>query len=499
MEQIVHSNIEVHDRFQLEFKYDYEMLPSRVTRYKVVTYLFVPRSLDIHAATYPSTEFYRDLKNYVRLKTPAFSLAEIADLPQSPLGRAEEIVQRENWVKLYDIGSALITNFKFLRAILKNALDDCLDDLKVRRRGSAVLAAFHRCLSDTHRITKAILARYRALEPFIKVPDVDARVIRSFTLTDESISLVVEEAMVDLIKLMDQTDHVGDLHTERAMLVDLVETERLYRRARHFASVLEPQADKGEFLFRLSALKKFTSNVLFLRTATQREGTVLEQILFALAAGVSMLFATIIAFYFQQRYGNFTFPFLLALVVGYMFKDRIKESMRGTSSRLLRNVVYQRRTQLTTLDGSAKLGYIRERVSFVAEEAVPVPVMTARNRNVMADLDNDGQGETVIRYEKVVVLHRRAFHEIYRNAPGISAVKDIMRFDIRAFLRKMDEPVQRWSYLNNGTVEDLRLPKVYFLNFVHRYETLSGDRTVNVERVRATLTRRGLVKVQTFP
>ena len=40
-----------------------------------------------------------------------------------------------------------------------------------------------------------------------------------------------------------------------------------------------------------------------------------------------MIFSTGIAFYYQQIYGNFTLPFFIALVVGYMFKDRIKSSI----------------------------------------------------------------------------------------------------------------------------------------------------------------------------
>lgn len=46
-----------------------------------------------------------------------------------------------------------------------------------------------------------------------------------------------------------------------------------------------------------------------------------------LAAGLSMVFATVVSFSFQQTYGNFTMPLFIALVVSYMFKDRIKDLM----------------------------------------------------------------------------------------------------------------------------------------------------------------------------
>ncbi len=47
---------------------------------------------------------------------------------------------------------------------------------------------------------------------------------------------------------------------------------------------------------RVSALKKSTSSVLWLATSTRREGTPWEQVFFAGVAGVSMIFAALVAF-----------------------------------------------------------------------------------------------------------------------------------------------------------------------------------------------------------
>ena len=362
MEYPVHSAVDVHDRFQLEFKYDYELLPNRETRYKVVTYIFIPQSLSINDLTYPQSHFYRDLKNYLRLKTPDFTIAELAVDPGSPLVRIERILATPGWRALPNAGGRLITNFKFLRAILKNALDICLTELNAaaqRGHDRATLAAI---ISQELTVAGAelndILARFRDLAPSIRVSNVDARVQRSFLLTDESISLVVEEALLQVLTLIDQYRLRDTLPDIIAAVMRRVDEELYHRRAQHYASVLVPDSDAGEFLYRMSVLKKFTSSVLYLSTHTKREGSTLEQILFSVAAGISMIFATVVAFYFQRRYGNFTFPFFLALVVGYMFKDRIKESMRGRSIRLLRNLVYDRRTVIRTQGETRTLGYV---------------------------------------------------------------------------------------------------------------------------------------------
>ena len=80
----VQQRVQAHDQYQIEFKLDYNLLPAAKTRYQITTYLFVPQSLGIRQSTYPESEFYRDIQNYVRLKTPVFALRDLACSPTSP-------------------------------------------------------------------------------------------------------------------------------------------------------------------------------------------------------------------------------------------------------------------------------------------------------------------------------------------------------------------------------------------------------------------------------
>ncbi len=502
MEARVRSKVEAHDKYQLELKFDYMLLEGKATRYKVVTYIFFPKSLGINANTYPATHFYRDLQNYVRLKTPDFTLAEIASSPTSPLVRARNLLAEPDWVHTPGVTDRLITNFKFLRAILKDALDTEIERLQGALHGAQgpdeLNAALDACLDPVLGETGAILAAYRNLGPDLKRRDVDARVLRSFTLTDEALSIVVEDAFLEMLLLIQNEHAVAPAPECVKQLTLAVRRERFYRKSQHYASVLEPKTDAGEFLFRVSVLKKFTSSVLYLSTSVRREGGKTEQILYALAAGVSMIFATVIAFYAQLRFGNFTFALFVALVIGYMFKDRIKDSMRALSHRFMRSAFYDRRTRIRTLDGQHELGYLRERMAFVAERDVPATVMLARNRQVITELDNDGQGEDILRYEKAVMLQREAVEDIYVDAPPIRAVKDIMRLDVRDFLRKMDNPTRIQLYLKGSKVRRARLPRVYFLNIVQVATAADANEPAKTSRMRIRLTRKGIRRVELF-
>ena len=66
MKQNVRQRVTIHDRYQVELKVEYQLLPSRPTRYTITTYFFIPQTLGINEITYPPGEFYRRTQNYIR-------------------------------------------------------------------------------------------------------------------------------------------------------------------------------------------------------------------------------------------------------------------------------------------------------------------------------------------------------------------------------------------------------------------------------------------------
>ena len=81
-----------HDRYQVELKLDYELNRGKETHYRISTYIFIPRSLGITEESYPKNELYRDIKNYIRIKTPQMSLRDLVDGNTSPLRTVQQIM-----------------------------------------------------------------------------------------------------------------------------------------------------------------------------------------------------------------------------------------------------------------------------------------------------------------------------------------------------------------------------------------------------------------------
>ena len=497
------QRLDAHDRYQLELKLDYELIEGRQTRYEVQTYFFVPRSLGISADTYSRSEFFRDLQNHIRLKTPEFALPDLLNSPESPLHRLEQIVQAADWPNAR-YADALITSFKFLRAILKSTLREHWRPFAKFDRAAEPRAASSKTEIRLSLATEQFLyviaelsRRFRQLYPIIAAANLPDDVLRAYELTDESISLLIEENMLgayELVseKMVSQSQREG---LRKALRIAILR-ETNHRRKHGAGSIMSRSGHNEEFLYRSSVLKKFTSSVLYLSTAVEREGVTQEQLLYALAAGISMIFATVIAFYAQRVYGNFTTPLFVALVVGYMFKDRIKEFGRAFFARSLHNRLYDRRIVVKTLDGEHEIGHIREKVRFMSERDTPPAVLDARNRQLLSDIANDGQGEQVICYAKEVVLYKDIFHKIYGKGLQIRGLNDIMRYDVHQLLRKMANPRQNKYMLDGEKLKTIRCHKVYHVNIVSVYRVRTPIRDEVITKTRLVLDRKGIKRVE---
>jgi hypothetical protein len=492
--------IVVHDRYQLELKLGYPLTPGKQTRYLIDTYLFLPASLGINSTNYSNKEFYRDIQTYIRMKTPSFLLDQVLAAPDSPLRRCETLLENAKLQLGPDEEQMLRDSFRVLRAILKSAFRRYLAPL-LKPPGEHIQGAeaFGHRVEALVQQADALERRYQALEPQLIGVGASDALLRSYRLADESISVLIEDLLLQMHELAAQWLARPERQEWQQRLCQRAQAEVDYRRRRGYPSVLGPQ-NSEELLLRHSALKKYTSSVLWLSTSTRREGATWEQVLFATAAGVSMVFATMVAFFAQSIYGQISLPVFLALVVAYMFKDRIKDSGRALSARFLSKRLFDYRTRIQTQDGERDLGYVREKMVHVRpkgrEKAAPSDVLAVRRSDPHYEPELLGTPEVVIHYAKQVTLRKDAFRYLAEDGLFISAINDITRLDIRSFLRKMDDPYEERLVLRDGKVERVRCQRTYHLNLISVFG--SEDGTTTCERTLVVLNRKGIVRIEQF-
>ncbi|MDX1523240.1 MAG: hypothetical protein R3264_16565 [Anaerolineae bacterium] len=504
MLQSIQQAVKIHDNYQIEIKLDYELSESKKTRYRISTYLFLPQSLGIDKYSYSKTDFYRDIQSYIRLKTPPLILRDFVDNSNSPICKIEAITRTENWTTDPKRKGQVIDNLKFLSAMLKSATREHFGLIEKRIAEAAphsnIPALIHNLVEEFISAGQKIVERYRALYPVFNLPNIDQELYTSYKLTDESISLLIEESAVEMFQVVERYMAKKSVKsTFKESLRDWIHSETKYRKSVGYGSVLVAGEDNEIYAFRKSALKKYAATVLYLSTAMKPEGTGLEHFLFAIAAGVSMVFATVVAFYFQREYGNFTFPFFMALVVGYMFKDRIKEYGRAIFSKYLETILYDRRIIIRTQDGQHKLGVLREKVLYIDEKDMPRGIVKARNRDLITELDNDRQGEIVMRHTKEITLFNKAFHNVFISTFGVTGINDITRYDVRNYLRKMADPIQERAYVGDEGITTVPIHRVYHVNLVSRYRSIWPHKDKLYKRLRLILNRTGIKRIEQVP
>lgn len=497
--RVVRQRVRIHDRYQLEIKVEYPLSLGKRTRYNLTTYLFIPQNLAINELSYTASEFYRRTQNYIRFKTPEFTAQALLHDQDSPLWIIESIWPQEQLLHEPAVTARLIEQFKFLRAILRRTLTSSFEQewrtLRATPRffeEAAVVTLVNRYIA----LVQELIGRFRQGATYLSHRTDGEALYTSYQLTDEAISLVVETNYLKALLLIEQHPEVAVREAVRPCLAAEINHEMAYRRAQGYQSIPEPDGTNERYLHHISMLKKYTSSVLYLATARERDGATVEHLLFALAAGVSMVFATVIAFWVQAIYGNFTFPLFMALVVGYMFKDRIKELGRSVSTNLLRRFYYDRRIHIYTLDRQQRLGRIREKMVFLEEQELPPMVKAAQTRGALSLTDIDGQRELVLSYTRNVTLAADAFRKVRREGPPINGVSDIIRLDVRPFLHKMDNPTEQRLYLEGAQLRTLKCARVYYINIISTYSLDNRAEQIIAKRVRVTLNRKGLVRLQ---
>ena len=451
----------IHDKFTLEFKVGFNTEQAKKTMkycdFVMNTWIFVPNSLDINAAKYSKDDFYRDLKSGVRLITPSYSLHELAN--DDELLPSKSLITNFNDLHIApDDTQDLIHTIRMYCAISKSAFrDECLAISQLPDATDWITACL-RFLEDGSKI----LNRFRSLINQLNDQNATDRTRQVFSYGDEFLSNVLEKYAYRLRDAI-RVNHPEEYRQLEARFKEVLFEERAYRERQGYLCVKvdEPKGNE-DFVFRASLLKKFTESDLYLN-ATKRKNTFLvEQILYSLAAGAAMVVATLSSFFFQQRYGNFTLPFLIALVISYMFKDRLKDWLRMFFAKRVSNKVFDTRTDFRVKE--KYIGWSKDSVDFIDSDKILPEVIKLRSRNPLF-AEVSGKDEKVLLYRKKVQLWPG---ELAKASPyPLRGINDILRYNITEYTRKMDNP----SFPLSGTWEEegykpIAGKKVYHITFI---------------------------------
>lgn len=485
---MIEELVKIHDKFSVEIKLGFlARKKQEISDFAVNTWIFIPNSLDINRETYEKTDFYRDLKSNIRLITPVYLLRDIAIRDKEPFSLMEKSFQDLASEPTRTRIAEYEYHIRMFVSIVKSALRGEINHILI----NGIVEDSEYLVDEYVENARKIAENYRHLRRIINVPTISKELLNYYLFGDEFLSNLIEQYS---FKLIDGFNFKTVLQESgRAKLMGLINAEVGYKRDMGHPAVERDSPDRNrDLVFRLSLLKKYAENELFLTTNKRRDGVWVEQVYLSIAAGLSMVFATAIAFSFQLKFGNLTMPFFVALVVSYMLKDRIKELARYYFAHKLGRRFFDHRTDVSLSDHN--IGWSKESMDFITEAKVPDEVVKVRNRSAILEADNRNNREKIILYRKLIRLNRKSLDECSQYPT--SGINDIIRFNVSNFIQKMDNPVVP-LYIpgESGGIAIVKGEKMYYINLVIQFK---NEAQSEYKRYRILMNRKGIREIEHF-
>lgn len=484
---MIDVQVRIHDRFSVEFKIGYVVRKElKVNDFMMNTWVFVPNSLDINSFTYTKNQFYRNVKSNIRLITPIYTLEELAEEESLPFRFLEVAVNELMADPVRENLSEVEYQIKMFCSIVKSAMrrgaDRILKNTPETERAMAV--------QDYRLRILRIISRYREIKFCLSDSELGKEAQIYYAFGDEFLANLLEYQIYRLLELMKQRDPACYRQVEDE-LMQVVKQGIEYKKSKGYLFIQKDSTDRNRsVLFRMRMLKKYIESHLFLNAYKKKDGQLAEQVYYSIAAGISMIFATGIAFSFQQKYGNFTMPLFVALVISYMLKDRIKELTRFYFVHRLAKKYFDNKTFIRIKD--SLVGWIKEGVDFITEERVPEEIMEMRGRSDLLEANNRNTAEKIILYRKLVQIDGQVLDE--NNQYEVSGINDILSFNISGFVLKMDNPeVPLAVPAGQGGYEIMYGERIYYINFLIQ---LKYENNVDYKRFRLTMSRDGIQGIE---
>lgn len=497
------ARIDTHDQLQLEIKLDHPLRgPGAESVRELELWAFFPSSLGVSSAGFDKARFFEDLTAYVRFQTPRRSLPFLLsqDNDSSPMlwlarheGRLTSGLAEEAEVE------KALREVRLMAAVFRSAVRDEVAFLAQHLRGAGRdehLQAARRF----HAESAMVVARFRQLKNHFhesRTPPVLREALRAI---DDFMSTQVMEAWFVLLEALVP---VAEAEAQAAELRQSISAERQWRvDAGYLTPELEEPERNERFLYRANQLKKYVLGVLHLRLTRDHRREMLQDALFGVAAAVAMAVALAVQLGVAWTVGVPQSPsdslptmmtFILAMVGGYILKDRLKDWLKLFFQRRIPAWLHDRGEELLAEDQPLKLGRVEETVRLLRRSEVPEEVSRLRAHEGDTLFAEGAQLEDVLHY-------RRALHLLpesaARMAPEMGGLNEILRINVRRWLWRMDEPNRVFFRLGpEGRVLRAKAPRSYRVHLVLTLRSASG---LFCSHVVVVLNRKGIRRIESL-
>lgn len=453
--------IKQHGKKQIEVKQKIRITDkTKKLKYRVDTFFIFPGALQITENNFKKEEFKHNLKCYLSLSEQSPSLSglrnELSELRLSP-GQEEE---SDDFYRRFCL--------KY-----KTALQESSRSLMENQELS---------VEETEVFLQTV---NKLLEEFRKIKSSQENsdhLVQLLDKLDEYLTVVTAFCLRDLSEVC-----IGE---PRNKILSFWQEVEKYRASRFPVESIEGESKESAFLMRWSFLKKFVQSSLFLDIRYKQGAPLLTHSIYGSAAALSMLFATVVAFFYQDKYGSLSRNLFFALVIAYIFKDRFKEIVRDWLS----NVIFRRwipDRRLFIFLGKKKVGCAKENFDFVSLNELPISNkdILQEDARLLSDCFRQSKltpyaCDSIFRYSREITLSASEF-------PDEACLIDIIRFNISEFLHNLGATSEGLPFFcDNG-----KSPKGEKLYNIYLFRSFCVGEKSDSEVIRVTVNAKAVRRI----
>lgn len=234
---------------------------------------------------------------------------------------------------------------------------------------------------------------------------------------DEPLLLQLNDAIEQCCAIHDNEQHLGqarlyklarhqltyDLHQSLLALLrqqnstDTPRLSRLLERnialAKQHKFKLHDDSEEGQerLLNKLHLGRKVINTPYKVKRKKLKNGQYAEQLIFGVAAALAMAFATAVAFFTQQAFGNFSTPFFFSLVISYILKDRIKELGRQYLMQVFSSRYFQHQSRYYQGSRQVEIAATTESFFSQSQQHLPKQIQSILNRRPGQETSQDSR------------------------------------------------------------------------------------------------------------
>lgn len=494
-----------HDKFRIELKFEYQLNQGEPeSDFLIESYLFIPQALGLTTSLIRSTDFFADIKSYMRYAVQPMDLSDLLDLTNSlsPMARINDflltgkVVERKNPpVNFFIHESKLITCiFKETVKIEFLKIEENIKNSTANPYAPAI--AFHLLQKVYQQVLNVQKQFYKISELVSSSQYVSENEREGYAAVYEFFYYEMSLFFISIFEMIKQIEKTG--HKCDDFLTQVIRERELFSKfakVNKFIELKEESSDREreKYIYREGKLKKYVSSILFLnRDITSHKKT--EEFFFAIAAGICMLFAVSIAVFAAVAWGVNSAPWMLSAVLAYMIRDRAKAWMQE-KFRNIAPVYLAHRTQKLIEENVGNVGHLKEWLVFKTYEQMPADIMDVRTQGrEMAGAFK--KSEDILYYKKMVKLNNEIIHS---NHQRINKVVNILRFNMKRFCASMDDPAKILKVIDEtNEVVPILGRKVYHLNLIFKITSNFGKPNAVSERLnlKIIISRDGIERIE---